>query len=304
MPEKVIALHFFQLQPIDEDESQEARINNIKSIQNVFEGTPEKWKPIVLSDGKVTMFGPVEKRKDLYLGTLIKNQLTSIPPSFDESDSKLEKLPLNANQGLAYQTCFLYYPELRIVMIQSVKNGVGIGTFCSLLNSNYEIPAVEPGIVIHPAKMKDFLAMGIITKFRVKIAKVQSGTIFKADRRTSLGQIISSSDHTNTDILEYSLSTRKRNESLAVKKIRSIVDSALKYDNLEVKQLSVKGKEDEESDSDTINFIEQKLQDHMSIEKERLISSFQIAENYQKMVDVFEMHKKDLRDVYKIKAKL
>ena len=303
MADKKIALNFFQLNPETENPDTDEHKEQLKSIGDIFTQLPTSFQSIHLSESRVSIYGNIEKNGSYYLGTLIRNQISSIPPSFDEAASKLTKLPLGDEQGLAYPTSFLYDPNVRIVMIESVRNGVSIGTFCSFLNKNFHNgDKVHPSLVINPAKISEFNNMTMITKFQVKIARIQSGTIFNSKKNTSIGQIIHSSDNTNTDTLDYALSVRKKSSSLNPSKIRNLVNSFLKYDDSkEVRKLIITGKEDEDSTSDTINFIDQKLEDFITVKKERLIESFDINDHYTKLLEVYSNHKSSL-SVYKVKS--
>lgn len=302
MPEKNVNLNFFQLNPIDESVDADEYKKEIKAIAEMFNSPPTKFAQINLTEFHVNLYGNIEKQGDYFLGTLIKNQISSIPPSYDESTSTLAPLPLADHQGIAFSTSFLYDPSVRIVMIESVQNGIGIHLLCSFLNRNFKIPRIEPSIVINPSKLQEFLSMTVVSKFQVRIAKLQSGTIFSTKKNTALGKIIHSADETNTDYVDYAL-TARRSSTLKKSRILMLLKSFLKYeDTQEVQKLVVTGKENEDAESDTINFIEQKLRDYITVERHRLISSFEINDRYEKLLEVYHNHKPSL-NVYKIKAR-
>ena len=295
MADKKIPLNFFQLNPITEPPTQD----DVDKVTKVFENLPAVLTPIKLSESNLSFYGNVEKRGNYYFGSVVKNQVNNIPPSFDEVSQTFAALPLGANQGLGYPASFLYDPKYRIVMIESTKNGVGISMLLGLISSNCGI-LIQPSLVINPSSLQEFYGMTIISKFQVKVAKIESGSIFKTKKNTSLGEIIHTTDDTNTDTLEYTLTKTKRKDSLKRGKISTLLRSLLKYDDeREVKKLIVMGKADEESGSETIDFIEHRLHDFIIVEKQRLISSFNPDEHYQKLLAVYQGH--DL-SVYKVQA--
>ena len=185
-------------------------------------------------------------------------------------------------------------------MIESVRNGVSIGGFCKFLTKNFDLPPIEAAVVINPQDMQKLYSFTTISKFHVKIARLENGNIFK-DKKKSVSQITDSADNTNTDILEYKLGVRKRKDSLSLTKIKSMVIDFLKYkETEEVQKLDIIGKEEEDGSFELIDFIKQRLRDKITIEKERLISSFQIHEKYEQLTTVYRKHKKSLQ-VYKLK---
>lgn len=297
---KKINLNFFQLTPetVDVDNAKD----QIKAIKDVFNTPPEEFTPLMRGENKINLYSTptFHATEKVYLGTFISNQISEIPPSFDESTNKLEPLPLTENQGLGYPTSFLYDPELRIVMIESVKNGVNINTFCNFLHVNYDIATLQPAFVINPTELQKFYDMQFYKRFKVKIARIQNGNLLRSRKRTIM-QITNSADDTNTDYLEYGLSVRFKNETLSLAKIRNFVAEFLRYkETEEVVSLSVSGREDDDAGLENIDFIQEKLRDFIQVGTTRLISDFAINERYHMLVDAYKRHRRNLQ-VYKLK---
>jgi hypothetical protein len=298
MSEKTIYLNFFQLCPITEEE--EDRKEQEKNLKSLFTNLPTSFIPIPRIDSSVSIYGDIVKSDGLFLGTLVNNQTSDIPPGFDETTGELEALKLELTQGLGYATSFVYDPEVRIVMIESVRNGVSIGSFCKFLIRNFDLPPIEAAVVINPSDLEKLYGFTSISKFHVKIARLENGNIFK-DKKKSVSQITESADNTNTDVLEYRLGVRKRKDSLSLTKIKSMVIDFLKYkETEEVQKLDIMGREGDDSASESIDFIKQRLRDRITIEKERLVSSFQIHDRYDQLTATYKKHKKSLQ-VYKLK---
>ena len=292
---KLVNLSFFQLSTNQVEETPD----DIKQISDVFEKLPVKYESVNVWDGTVSIYGKIEKRGNVYLGSLVKNQKVNIPPSCDDNNV-IEVLPLGNKKGLGYATCFLYDPNYRIIMIESTSGSVGISVLCDFLENNFTIPSLDPGVVINPIDYARYLKFGIFTKFQVKIAKLENGTIFNSSNKT-IGQITKVSDKTNTQIFECTMSVGNRHEGLVKSVIRRMVDGFLQYKNTsELKTLKISGRDTEDGRSETIDFIKQRFKDSFSVPTERLISSFDIPDHFTKMIQVYNKHKGSL-GVYKVK---
>ncbi len=297
MPNKKITIHFFQLCP--EVETEEEIIAGNEELMKLFDSIPANFQSIGYEDSKVNLFDDLKKRSGLILGTLIRNQISDIPPKYNDVSRNIEPLDLTKDQGLGYATCFLYDPSLRIIVIESIRNGVGIGTLCTFLEKNFSLTnKIEAKFVINPSDLTRFYEMGSIKKFEVKIARIEGGSIFN-QKKKSINQITSAADQTNTDVLEYSLSVNRGHDTLSLSKIRDFVSNLLKFKGSEeVKTMKVTGKSFDSKSSDTIDFIQEKMVDSIIVERVRVVQSFKTEDHYDKLIEVYRKHKKSLQ-VYK-----
>ena len=299
--DRIINLNFFQLSPY-RPKSEEDYKNKYKAIQEGFSNLPDRFKSLRRVEDIVNLYGNIQvERAGYLLGTLVKTQMNNIPPRFDNDTQLLSPLELEDNQGLGYPTSFLYDPQTNIVMLESVRGAVGASAFCSFFHNNIKLPKLEPSLVINPVNIQDFYKMKTITKFEVRIARLENGSIFRENKKKSFGQIIDSADETNTNVLEYKLSA-SRNGSLTVDKIKDFVSDFLKVnDTEEVKTLKVTGKELDEDRLHPIDFIKQRLRESIVMEQQRLIGNFYIQDKYQKMEDAFNRHRQALINAYSLK---
>lgn len=296
---KKINLNFFQLIPQTPKQEEEEKKEQIIAIHEMFDDAPDSFRSVRRGDWTVSLYGKLHKKEGVFLGTLIHTQLNDIPPSYDRNVDKIARLPLEEGTGLGYQTSFVYDPETRIIMIESARNGVTINGFCAWVNTNFEIPLLDAALVIDPSQIEKVFSWNTIKKFSVKIAKLESGTIFKGKKK-SLGQIINSADDTNTGVLEYTIrADRGKGQSLALSKIRNWVRDFLTYKETdEVEQLIVVGQETEDSPREQIDLIKERLRDFISVRTERLNGSFQIDERQTLLTEKYKEHRKLLK-VYK-----
>jgi hypothetical protein len=183
-------------------------------------------------------------------------------------------------------------------MLESTKNAVGPAAFAQFLRHNLEIPRFEMAVVINPTEMERFKGMTSIKAFEVRIARVESGTLYSSHKPRSIGQILDSAEDTNNNLLTYKL-TAARGRSLNISKIRSFVQ-VFRKDAVreEIKALKILGRDEEDGPAIPIDFIEQRLKDMISVEKKRLVSDFDIQDRYHKMETVYRKHMDAIRDTY------
>lgn len=299
MDYKNIACNFFQLVPTRAKTDEEYKLQ-FKQLGDALRNIDKLNVPLSRSEDLIAQYGEIDKKGSLIFGTLVKVQMTNIPPSFTPTTQMLNPLNLTEDQGLGFPTSFMFDPEVNILMIESVRDAVGTAAFCRLIMQNMDIPAFEAAIVINPADLEKFYNMTSITKFEVRIAKLENGSIFQESGKKSVNQIISSADKTNTDVLEYKLSTSRTNPSLSVSRVKGFVKDLLGYkETEEVKMLKITGKEIDDERAVPIDFIKQRLRGFISMEKQRLIGNFYIKEKYEKMAELYNKHRSGLISAYR-----
>lgn len=301
-PEKKIGLAFWQLTPTA-TESEQEEIEKSKAISIGFSQAHKKnnFSPLDRDDGTVNLHGKLKASSAGYiLGTIVNNQMTDIPPSYDNETHALSQLRLSETQGLGHPTSFLFDYQINVLMIEVVRNGVGVGAFCKYFRQNLGLPLFDASVVINPADYEKFNNMTHIRTFEVKIARVENGSIFSTTGKSrAVGQIIDSADNTNTKALVYRL-TAPRKESLKLNQIKNFVNGFLKFkDTEEVTALKVTGKEVDDDNAFPIDFIQQRLKDSMTVERERLIGNFDIQGKFGLMEQVYAKHRAGLLRTFK-----
>lgn len=299
--EKRINLNFFKLEPVTKNEEEIPEL--AKEIRKALLGIPKgfHFKPLKRTDDRIFMYGELVHKKPFILGTLVRMQEQDIPPSFHAQTQVLAPLGLSIEQGLAYPTCFLYDPDVNVVMLENPRNGVTIATLCKFFMFNIDIPKLDTSMVINPVEMEKFLRMNVISRFHVRIAKVEDGDLLAGDGPKSVSQIIDSADNTNTDVLEYKLTAlKKKSGSLSLARVRKWVTSLMKYKNSkELQVLKITGKDEADEHVSAIDLIEQRLRESITVEKQRLNGSFLIKEKHDQMIDAYNKHRDGLLNLYK-----
>ncbi len=306
-PEKYVNLGFYQVEPSN-DGLAENRKSARKKLVDAFNAPPAKYQSIEREDeSSVSLLrGKLHSDKNgLVYGTLIHNQKNDIPFTFDDATQVGTPLEIEDGKGLGYETSFIFDPETCIVMIESVKNGVGIGSFCNFFEKNLNVPGLEYAVVINPSEINKLNSMTSITKFEVKVANLQSGDIF-GGKNVSAKQVMNAADDTNTDILEMVLSVGyNRDSSLSLRTIKAYVRDFLKLkseDKKELKKLLVSGKEGDDSKTDTIDLIQQRMKDGIWVPRVRLNSLEKLDARYELLTNTYLPHRKMLTTAYKLKT--
>ena len=300
---KTIKLEFFQLSPTTK--RKEDHVEHANAIKTILTTLPnnDDLKPLVRTESQVCLYGKLQRRSSFIFGTLVKNQMSEIPPRFNTKTGIINELDLLEWEGLAYATCFLLDPSMNMLMIEAIPHGVSAAAFCGLLTKNFDMPSIEPAVVINPVDMAKFMSMNVITDFQVKVAKVENGSIF-TNPKHSVAKVMDSADATDALVLDFKLHSKKKRSSLALQTIKQYVQGFNSYkDTDEVQVLKVTGSESEEDPSTIIDFIKQRMHDKIEVERQRLIGSFSITERFDLMDEVYARHRHDLLATYKILAK-
>lgn len=254
------------------------------------------------STGPILLIGDITKNGKFLFGTLAHNQMNDLPPALDSATGETSELPIKDTQGLAYYTSFLFDPELQMIAYESKQNGVSLKSYLEFFEMNYSLPPIESEIVIDPIEIQRLNKMGVIKKFYVKIAKVENGAIFNTNK-SSFKQIIDSADGTNTNLLEYTITSgRSRDGSLSLNKIKQMAKDLLKYkDTEEVEKMIITGKETEEDTANAIDFIANKVRISIKVERKRFSTTFALKEKYDLLTEEYKKVHPHLLKAYKLK---
>lgn len=264
--------------------------NDLIRFETILLNKLPNYKSLNKSSGPILIIGEIFKDGKFIYGTFAHNQMNELPPTLDTATGETSQLPIKDTQGLAYYTSFLFDPELQMIAFESNLNGVSLNSFCEFIEYNYSLSnPIESEIVIDPIEIQKLNKMGVIKKFQVKITKVENGEIFNS-KKSSFKQIIDSADGTNTNTIEYTLSSgRAKNNSLSLNKLKQIVKDLMKYkETEEVEKLIITGRETEESSLDLIDFVSNKVRISFKVERKRFSTNFAIIEKYNLLTQEFQ----------------
>jgi|GEM_PF-4831182 len=301
---KTIHLNYYQLE-LDKIGDKEG---DDKRISDAFKSPPDKFKNLVRveDDGKISLYskGLVVRNVNLIYGTLIHTQHKDLPFTYNADLQMSEELKIEEEAGLGTPTSFLFDPEVNIVMIESVKNGVGIGSFCDFFKLNFSLEALSHQIVINPAEYEKLDKFSTITKVHFKIARLRGASPFKKTPG-SIKWLIDGADTTGANIMEMTIGVgRSTKLALVLSNTRSLINELLGnagHDSKDVKMLTVTGNAD--GFSDEVDLIKQRVKSEISVELLRKNSLGAIDDRYNELYSAYVENKKSLHDAYKAKQK-
>jgi len=301
--EKTIHLNYFQL----ELDNLKEKADNAKRISAAFKASSKNYTTLVRAedDSRISLLGRklYSKNGGLIFGTLIHTKTRDFPFAFDDNSQTASELPIPDDQGLATGTSFLFDPEVNIVMIESVKDGVGIGAFCQFFERNLALESLDAGIVIDPADIQRLQSFKLISKVQFKIARLQGASPFKGEK-TALGSLIKTADATNTNILEMTMTSgRARNSTLLLSTTMAMIDEIRRHiskENKDVKKMLVTGRSSTDGYSAEIDLIKQRIRSEIKVEVVRKNNITSIEQRYNSLYSAYVEHKQKLHRAYKI----
>lgn len=301
--DKVITLNYYQL----ELDNLTDKAENAELIRNAFKSPPQAFTSLVREedDGRISLLnGQLSTHENgLIYGTLIHTQFRDLPLEGSTADENFTELALGDDKGLGYDVSFLYDPAVNIVMIESVKNGVGMGVFCAFFEKNLRLQSLIATVVINPGQLNKFRSYKWFTKIHYKVARLQNNDSMK-NERNALGDMIKAADKAGTNEMEVILSAgRYKNATLVSQVASAVIESVLKYtskDNKDVKKLLVTGKSKLNEYTDEIDLIKQRVTSQIKIELVKKNSLKGISEKYKALYSAYVEHKAGLHKAYKI----
>lgn len=198
----------FDLFQLSGSDIRKQEINLEKIISRI-----EEYEATESTEGSIHFLKPLSKSYGFLMGTFGHNQMTGIPQKMNDETGKIEKLDLIDKEGLAHFTSFLFDPSLSMIAYESSQKGTSINGFIRFLEKNNPEIKISSSIVLNPEDLEKVRRLTKLKRFRVKIAKVQSGGVF-GSKRTAVSTIAILGDRSNTETLELDLSMSFSKDSL------------------------------------------------------------------------------------------
>lgn len=302
---KKINYNFFQITPKRNTASSpqeiQGELNNLVKITDF---------PTQHLTDRVLFMHEFKQSDTCFLGTLVLTQMNNLNGRVDYESKKISPLSLGTTEGLERHGTFLIDPRANILVIEN--GGISSSMVLNYLSYVSPMPKAEASLLINPSELQKFYNMHVITKFSVKIAKVETGSIFQNNNtdNLSISQVTESADDTNTDELDYTLKVSKsknhENKSLNKSKIVNFVKEFLRFkETHEIKELKVTGEYNDHEGNNRIvplDLIEERLHDFIEIEKDNRNSTvFKIPEKYRLLELMYNRHKHSVITTYALK---
>lgn len=223
MANRKIKVNFFRLETIAIGEENVQTANTrLRDQIRLLDQIP--FQAMGRVDGAISLDSLLDGGQFWY-GSISKVQTRDLPPIGDPNTHRAYPIPLqNSNQGLQYSTCFVIDKHTNTLAIESIKNGVSIGTFCEFFSSHLNIE-MEPAVIPVRTAMNTFNNMTHIRKFRVRVARVENlrAAGNRGQGQRAIENIIDNVEQTNSRVLDYTLSVgRERFVSLDLRVIKEM----------------------------------------------------------------------------------
>jgi hypothetical protein len=300
--DKPITLNFYQLTIDDLADKTE----NAKIISKSFKTPLENYGSLIREedDGRISLFSNrlTTNENGLIYGTLVHTQFKDLPFMGSNENDTYSELPIEDDKGLGYDVSFLFDPEVNVVMIESARNGVGIGAFCEFFRKAFSIAHLDSAIVINPGELARFKSFKWFTKIHYKVARLQNGSPMLGEKN-AIGDMTRTAATTGSNEMEAILSAgRFKNASLVSEVAMGVIEGILRYtskDNKDVKKLLVTGKSSVNEFTDEIDLIKQRVKSEIKVELRGKNNLNGITERYRALYSAYIEHKGALHKAYK-----
>jgi hypothetical protein len=292
-------VYFYQILPkVEKKELNKAN----KTFSEVFKFKKTSFKKIEFSDGDVSISNVERKHSDRYcLGTFIYNQKNNVPPKYDGSTT--EAIELKPDQGLGYDSSFIFDSKTNIIALESKKPGVSLGSISQFIHENYDVPEFDFLMIIIPSEYEKFLSSSNYYRIEYDIAKPTNSTGLKNKSETSLGKTIDAMDDINAlkGSIVYSVGKSKKS-SLNLTQIRQFVQGLLKINKNEeiVTTLKITGDDYETDKKKVFDLVSNRLIEEIEVPKRRVIGKFFTKEKYRQIEALYLKYQPQLFKLYKL----
>lgn len=270
-------------------------------FKDLFESLSVNYIP--MSKDSKTILRTIDfiDKGDWILGAIDNIQMTDLPNQTDVKTQETNPLNIPDTSGLSFPTCFLYDKELDMVAFESGKNKLTFNNFCAYFEYIHNIKEIQTEIVLDPVDYAKLANINYISKFSVKIVKLQTGTVFHSKKK-AVSNIIKAADDTDNSVLDLTLSSGLSRKSLKVSTIKNYITSLLSFkDSEEVTKIEINGREENEEHGTVLNFIENKVRFAIDVERKRNESENSIFEKLALLQTAYLKRRHDLLKSYKEK---
>lgn len=269
------------------------------NFATILDMTIAHFNAFTINSGSIKM---MEKKKSngVYSLMLAHNQMNDLPYAMHNETGAVRELGLEGSEGLAHRTCFVYDSELKMLLVESTKNGVTLNTFIGLIERAVDQLRIQTSFVIDPEVLSNLSRMPIINKLEFRIAKVLNGTIFTT-KKIGLKSFIKAAEIAGLDKLAVVMqSGRSRSDSLNRNKVIQILKDLRAYFATpnEVQKVIVTGKESEEQLQQSLDILSGKMRFKIRMEVKRNYSNLEIMAKCALVVEKFNDKRAILKAVY------
>jgi hypothetical protein len=296
MIQKSLSVNYFKIIPIINEEEYVTAQNKIK---NAFE-LPEdrEYENVYQTHGEVGLFGKRKYKNDYIFGTFAFTQTENIPPKQNKTSKATENLNLEEDDGLGYQTSFIFDKQTNIIAVVSRRPGVNVTSIESFIRLNFDLPIFRFERVAYKSSLDNFLRTTSYRKLKLKIANPTEITPLLDNKGLAVTQFSKLIKEFGADKISFEVSTSAK-ESLPLNPVRNMVNNLLRVKTGNILTMEVVGN-DEDVEEKVFNFISNRISDSITVEITRH-GEFRTKEVYQQLELKFQVHLLFFREIYKNK---
>ena len=296
MTQKNLSVNYFKIIPIINEEEYIIAQNK---ITNAFE-LPEdrEYENISQTYGEVGLFGKRKYKNDYIFGTFAFTQTENIPPKQNKASKITENLELEEDDGLGYQTSFIFDKQTNIIAIVNRRPGVNVTSIENFLRLNFDLPVFRFERITYKSSLDNFLRTTSFRKLKVKIANPTEITPLLDNKGLAVTEFSKLIKEFGANKISFEVTTSVK-ESLPINPVRNMVNNLLRVTTGNIQSLEVVGN-DEDVEEKVFDFISNRISDSITVEITRH-GEFRTKEVYQQLELKYQLHLQLFREVYKNK---
>jgi hypothetical protein len=297
MKQKNLSVNYFKIIPIINEEEY---VNAQNKITKAFE-LPEdrEYENVYQTYGEVGLFEKRKYKKDYIFGTFAFTQTENIPPKQNIKSKLTENLNLDEEDGLGYQTSFVFDKKTNIIAVVSRRPGVNVTSIENFIKLNFELPDFRFERIAYKSSLDNFLKTSSYRKLKIKIANPTEITPLLDNKGFAVTELSNLIKEFGANKISFEVTSTAK-DSLPINPVRNIVNNLLRVTTGNVETMEVIGN-DENIEEKMFNFISNRISDSITVEITRH-GEFRTKEVYQQLELKFQLHLQFFREIYKNKS--
>jgi len=294
MKKKKLNIYYYKIIPTVNTEEYIAAQHEITEAFKFPE--EKKYENVYQTYGEVGLYGKRKHKKDYIFGTFAFTQTENIPPKQNKNSKETENLELDKDDGLGYQTSFIFDKRTNIIAVVSRRPGVNITSIENFIKLNFDLPRFRFDRIVYKSSLDNFLKTSSYRKLKFKIANPTEITSILDNKGLAVTEISRLIKEFGADKLSFEVSASTK-ESLPINAVRNVVNNFLRIKTGNVEIMEVIGN-DENIEEKVFNFISNRIVDTITVEITRY-GEFRTKEVYQQLELKYQENSISLRKIYK-----
>ena len=291
---KPLSVYYYKVHPIVIPEEYVSAQNK---LTDAFQLPKEKeYENVFQTYGEVGLFEERKHKNDYIFGTFAFTQTENIPPKQNKKSKLTENLNLEDDDGLGYQTSFIFDKQTNIIAVVSRRPGVNATSIETFFKLNFDLPPFRFDRITYKSSLDNFLRTTSYRKLKIKIANPTEITPLLDNRGLAVGEISKLIKEFGANKLSFEV-TASTKESLPINAVRNVVNNLIRVTTGNVETMEVIGN-DEDVEEKVFNFISNRISDTINVEITRH-GEFRTKEVYQQLELKFQENLSYFREIYK-----